>query len=55
MILLYVTFKYLSIGILKTRSRNKDILSEVCVFGCIGHYIIYICWGNNTMRNKGEG
>ena len=60
MILLYDSFKYLSIGnyrlfMTKTRFGDRDILNEVCVFGDIGVYIGVYIGRNNTMRNKGEG
>ena len=60
MILLYDSFKYLSMGnyrlfMTKTRFGNKDLLNGVRVFGDIWGSIGVDIGRNNTMRNKGRG
>ena len=58
--LLYVTFKYLSMGncrhfMTKTRFGIRYILNVVCAFGDIWGSIGVCGVGNNIVRNKGEG
>ena len=60
MILLYDSFKYLSMGnyrlfMIKTRFGVRYNLSVVCFFGDIWCSMGVYIEGNNIMRNKGEG